>query len=308
MHPFQLSKRLVRFALTHVVLFTLAFFLTIIPSTFAKQPDTNSPAGGFHTQTTKPPATTPQQLLEQGEALYQSGRFAEAVTVLQQAVSIYQREGDTRLRLRSAPKGASAPFGASVKPPAYRLAQAAASTNLSLASLALGSWKEASKAINTSLNLLGWDENNQKLNVNNPKSELLEILAQTLEIQGGLQLAQGQADVSLKTSQISEQIWKRLGKQYNTGVTRSRINSAQALRVSGFYRRSLDILNEVSQQLQTQPDSLEKVTALRSLGNAEQQLGDLEQSQKNLQQSLEIAQRLQLPQEISLTEFSLGNT
>ncbi|NMG07460.1 CHAT domain-containing protein [Brasilonema sp. UFV-L1] len=282
MHPFALTKRLVRFAVTHVVLFTLAFSLTIIPSTFAKQPQINS-GDNFHTQTTKPSTTTPQQLVSQGEALYQAGRFAEAVTVLQQAVRIYQKEGEI-------------------------LAQAAAQTNLSLAFLALGSWKEASKAINTSLNLLGWDENNQKLNVNNPKSELLEVLAQTLEIQGGLQLSQGQADVSLKTSQQAEEIWKRLGKQHSAGVTRSRINQAQALRVSGFYRRSLDILNTVSRQLQTQPDSLEKVTALRTLGNAQQQLGDLEQSKENLQQSLEIAQRLQLPQEISLTEFSLGNT
>ncbi len=65
--------------------------------------------------------------------LYQSGRFAEAVTVLQQAVRIYQREGDN-------------------------LAQAAALTNLSLAFEQIGSWKEALKAIiNTSLNLLGWD-------------------------------------------------------------------------------------------------------------------------------------------------------
>lgn len=282
MQKLQLTKRLIRFAVTNVVLFTLAFSLTIIPSTFARQPQTNSPAG-FHTQTTKPSTTTPQQLVSQGEALYQAGRFAEAVTVLQQAVHIYQRQEDN-------------------------LAQAAALTNLSLAFEQLGSWKEASKAINTSLNLLGWDNTNQKLNVNNPKSELLEVLAQTLEIQGGLQLSQGQPDVSLKTSQQAEEIWKRLGKQYNIRVTRSRINSAQALRVSGFYHRSLDILNEVSQQLQTQPDSLEKVTALRSLGNAQQQLGELEQSQKNLQQSLEIAQRLQLPQEISLTEFSLGNT
>ncbi|MBD2509460.1 CHAT domain-containing protein [Nostoc muscorum FACHB-395] len=282
MHPFALTKQLIRFVVPHVVLFTLAFSLTIIPRTFAKQPQTNSPAG-LYTQTTKPSTTTPQQLVSQGEALYQSGRFAEAVTVLQQAVRIYQLQGD-------------------------KLAQAAALTNLSLVFEQLGSWKEASKAINNSLNLLDWDNTNQKLNVNNPKSELLEVLAQTLEIQSGLQLSQGQADISLKTSQQAEQIWKGLGKQYNTGVTRSRINQAQALRVSGFYRRSLDILNEVSQHLQTQPDSLEKVTALRSLGNVHRQLGDLEQSWKNLKHSLEIAQRLQLPLETSLTEFSLGNT
>ncbi|MBN3891171.1 MAG: CHAT domain-containing protein [Nostoc sp. JL31] len=280
MAKLQLPKRVIRFAVTPVVLFTLAVFLTIIPSTFAKQIQTNSP-NGFHIQTNKPPATTPQQLLEQGEALYQTGRFTEAVNVLQQAVRIYQRESNN-------------------------LAQAAALTNLCLVYQQLGSWKEAYATIDNSLNLLGWDEINQKLNVNNPKSELLEILAQTLNIQGELQLADGQTDASVKTSQQAEQIWKKLDD--NAGVTRSRINQAQALRVAGFYRRSLDILNEVSQQLISQPDSPVKVTALRSLGNVLQQLGELELSQKNLQQSLEIAQRLQLPLEISLTEFSLGNT
>ncbi|MEH1847449.1 MAG: CHAT domain-containing protein [Nostoc sp.] len=280
MAKLQLPKRVVRFAVTPVVLFTLAIFLTIIPSTFAQQQKTNS-LDGFHVQTNKPPATISQSLLEQGEALYQTGHFTEAVNVLQQAVRIYQGESNN-------------------------LAQAAALTNLCLVYQQLGSWKEAYATINNSLNLLGWDEINQKLNVNNPKSELLEILAQTLNIQGELQLAQGQTDASFQTSQQAEQIWKKLGD--NAGVTRSRINQAQALRVAGFYRRSLDILKEVSQQLFSQPDSLVKVTALRSLGNVLQQLGELELSQKILQQSLEIAQRLQLPLEISLTEFSLGNT
>ncbi|MEH1834184.1 MAG: CHAT domain-containing protein [Nostoc sp.] len=280
MAKLQLPKRVVRFAVTPVVLFTLAIFLTIIPSTFAQQQKTNS-LDGFHVQTNKPTATISQSLLEQGEALYQTGHFTEAVNVLQQAVRIYQGESNN-------------------------LAQAAALTNLCLVYQQLGSWKEAYATINNSLNLLGWDEINQKLNVNNPKSELLEILAQTLNIQGELQLVQGQTDASFQTSQQAEQIWKKLGD--NAGVTRSRINQAQALRVAGFYRRSLDILKEVSQQLFSQPDSLVKVTALRSLGNVLQQLGELELSQKILQQSLEIAQRLQLPLEISLTEFSLGNT
>ncbi|WP_414574028.1 CHAT domain-containing protein [Nostoc sp. CCY 9925] len=280
MAKFQLPKRVIRFTVTPVLLFTLAVFLTITPSTFAKQQKTNLP-DRFHIQTNKPPATKPQALLEQGEELYQAGRFTEAVNVLQQAVRTYQRESNN-------------------------LAQAAALTNLCLVYQQLGSWKEAYATIDNSLNLLGWDEINQKLNVNNPKSELLEILAQTLNIQGELQLAQGQTDASIKTSQQAEQIWKKLGD--TAGVTRSRINQAQALRVAGFYRRSLNILEEVSKQLQAQPDSLVKVTALRSLGNVLQQLGELESSQKNLQQSLKIAQRLQLPLEISLTEFSLGNT
>ncbi|MBN4006230.1 CHAT domain-containing protein [Nostoc sp. LPT] len=279
MAKLQLLKRVVRFTVTPVILFTLAVLLTIIPSTFAKQ-KTNSP-DEFYIQTNKPPATPPQQLLEQGEALYQTGHLTEAVNVLQQAIRTYERESNT-------------------------LAQAAALTNLSLVYQQLGSWKEAYATIDNSLNLLGWNTLNQKLNFNNPKAELLEILAQTLNIQGELQLADGQTDVSIKTSQQAEQIWKKLGD--NAGVTRSRINQAQALRVAGFYRRSLDILKEVSQQLISQPDSPVKVTALRLLGNVLQQLGELESSQTNLQQSLEIAQRLQLPLEISLTEFSLGNT
>ncbi|GAA6616170.1 CHAT domain-containing protein [Scytonema sp. NUACC26] len=264
MHPFHLAKRFLRFAGMYVVLFTVSFSLTLIPSTFA---------------TTK--IATPPQLLDRGEALYQAGRFSEAVTVLQQAVRLYEQKGD-------------------------RMTQAVALTNLSLVFKQLGSWQEASKAIDTSLNLLGWNNNNQKFYVNNPKTDLLELLAQTLDIQGELQLSRGQAEGSLKTWQQAEQIWKRIGN--NAGVTRNRINQAQALRVSGFYSRSINILNEVSQQLKTQPDSLEKVTALRSLGNAQQQFGDLEQSSKNLNLSLEIAQRLKLPLEISLTEFSLGNT
>ncbi|ACC85390.1 CHAT domain-containing protein [Nostoc punctiforme] len=280
MQKLQLAKRVVKFAVNPVILFTLAIFLIIIPSTFAKPIQTNLP-DEFHIQTNKPPATTSQQLLEQGEALYQAGRFTEAVTVLQQAVRISQAESNN-------------------------LAQAAALTNLSLVYQQIGSWKKADATIDTSLNLLGWDEKNQTLNVNNPKSQLWEILAQTLNIQGELQLAQGQTDASVKTSQQAEQIWKKLGD--NAGVTRSRIDQAQALRVSGFYRRSRDILQEVSEQLKAQPDSLLKVTALRSLGNVLQQLGEIESSQKILQQTLEIAQHLQLPLEISLTEFSLGNT
>ncbi|MBR8836490.1 MAG: CHAT domain-containing protein [Stigonema ocellatum SAG 48.90 = DSM 106950] len=279
MQKLQMTKRVARFSVRNVILFTLASLLTIIPSTFAKQPENS--ASKIYAQTIKSPATTPQQLLEQGEALYEAGRFTEAVTILQLAVRTYQKQSNN-------------------------LAQAAALTNLSLVYQQLDLWKEAVAAINTSLNLLGWDEINQRLNVNHPKSELLSILAQTLNIQGGLQLAQGQSDASLKTSQQAEQIWQKLGD--NAGVTRSRINAAQALRVSGFYRRSLDILNEVSQQLLSSPDSLVKVTALRALGNTQEQFGDLEKSWKNLNLSLQIAQRLQLLQEIGLTELSLGNT
>ena len=279
MRKLQINKYLARFSLRNIILFTLACLLTIIPSTFAKQPE--SSLSKIYAQTIQSQATTTRQLLSQGEALYQAGRLTEAVTVLQQAVHTYQQQNNN-------------------------LAQAAALTDLSLVYQQLNLWKESGAAISTSLSLLGWDEINQKLNVNHPKSELLSILAQTLNIQAGLQLLQGGGDASLKTSQQAEQIWQKLGD--SAGVTRSQINIAQALRVSGFYRRSLDILNQVSQQLLSSPNSLIKVAALRALGNTQQEFGDLENSWKNLNLSLQIAQVLQLPSEISLTELSLGNT
>jgi hypothetical protein len=58
------------------------------------------------------------------------------------------------------------------------------------------------------------------------------------------------------------------------------------LQVIGFYRRALTMLTQVSQNLQSQPDSLTKVIELRSLGDTLQLIGDLEKSREVLQQSL----------------------
>ncbi len=257
-----------------LVLFIFAFYLTFLPTTLAKQPKTNTP-------TILSSAANLEQLIEQGESFYRAGRFTEAVTVLQQTVRTYASQGDN-------------------------INQAAALSNLALAYQQLGSLQEAENAINSSLILLGWDAKDQQLKVNHQNSEPLEVLAQTLDIQAGLQLELGQPEVSLATSQQAEKIWRQLG--INLGVTRSRINQAQALGVSGFYPRALNTLQEVNKLLQTQPDSPTKVAALRSLGNAMQLSGDFDESQKILQQSISIAQNLQLPQDISAGEFSLGNT
>ena len=88
----------------------------------------------------------------------------------------------------------------------------------------------------------------------------------------------------------------------------SRINQAKTLQSKGFYRRALDTLNELNDSLATQPDSLTKAVALRSLGDTLQLTGDLDRSQHILQQSLEMAQKLHAPEAISATYFSLGNT
>ena len=286
-------RRLVQLNLKNVILFTLAFLLTITPSTFAKQPE-NSPLL-IQAQTIKSTVNQAQQLLEQGEALYKAGYFQRAIAILQQALGIYQEKNNN-------------------------LGAAAALTNLSLIYQQIGAWEEAGGAINSSLKLLGWDNSSQEFNINQPKSELWIILAQTLDIKAELLLKQGKPNASLEISQQAGNIWNQLNDKM--GMTRNSINQAQALRVSGFYDRSLDILKEIDKNLENQPNSPIKVTALRTLGNTHQQLGNLEESEKVLQKSLTIAQnlqklqennltelsRLQLSQEIALTELSLGNT
>jgi CHAT domain-containing protein len=212
----------------------------------------------------------PASLLQQGKTLYNIGNFAKAVEVLQQAVQEYKQRGES-------------------------LTLAATLSNLSLAYQQLGEWSQAQQAITESLNLLKQQDENQNL----------QILAQSLDIQGRLQLSMGQAEAALATWQQTQEIYKRADNK--SGVVRSLINQAQAWRTLGFYPRSVKTLDQVSQTLKSQPDSIEKTVSLRSLGDALLVLGDLKESRQALEESLVIARNLQLDAEIGASLFSLGN-
>ncbi|MEO1432731.1 MAG: CHAT domain-containing protein [Cyanobacteria bacterium J06632_19] len=208
--------------------------------------------------------------LQQGKQLYEAERFADSVKVLQQAVTNYRNTGD-------------------------KLKQAVALSNLALAHKKLGNLNQAQTAINESLNLI----QNQKFKSQN-------TLAAILDIQGSIQLDLGQAETALKTWQRGEAIYKQINNQ--SDVVNNRINQAQALQVLGFYRRSLTTLTALQKDLKSQPNSIIKAVELRSLGDALQLAGDLKQSRQVLQQSLQIAQKLDSPQNVSAALFSLGNT
>jgi len=215
-------------------------------------------------------ATDPASLLQQGKVLYNTGNFTKAVEVLQQAVQAYKQQGET-LRL------------------------AATLSNLSLAYQQLGAWSQAQQAITESLNLLKGKDENQNL----------QIFAQSLDIQGRLQLRMGQSEAALATWQQTEKIYKQADNK--SGVVRSLINQAQAWRTQGFYPRSVKTLDHVSQTLKSQPDSIEKTVSLRSLGDALLVVGDLEKSRQALEESLRIARNLQSSADIGASLFSLGN-
>ncbi|MDJ0904024.1 MAG: CHAT domain-containing protein [Xenococcus sp. MO_188.B8] len=210
-------------------------------------------------------------LLEQGRIAYQAGRYQEAVNILQQALTEEQTQADN-------------------------LQQAMILSNLALAYQKLGKWTEVSNSLEASLKVL------EKLD--NSRDRAL-ILAQTIDIQGRLQLVRGQAESALETWSQAAAIYEKAGRE--NGVLRSRINQAQALQTLGFYRRAVRTLTKLEQTLQERPDSLTKAVGLRSLGNALQLVGNLEQSQQTLKTSLAIAQELKSPPDISAALFSLGN-
>lgn len=218
---------------------------------------------------------TTDNLVQQGQALYAAGQFSQAISVWQQAVDIYRASGN-------------------------ELKQAGILSNLALAYQQLGQWRSAERAIKTSLDLL---QTKPKFN---DASEQTQILAQTLNIRGSLELAQGQAQAALTTWQKTADVYARLGDE--TGVIRSQINQAQAQQTLGLYRQAQKTLTSVQQTLKHQPDSSLKALGLRSLGNVLRATGDLAESYKILEQSLAIATTLQSPQAEGETLLELGNT
>jgi CHAT domain-containing protein len=229
------------------------------------------------------PTVQTQDKLQQGKALYDAGRFSEAVQVLQQALQKYRASGD-------------------------ELRQAVTLSNLSLTYQQLGAWTEARQAIGESMRLQGYGEIARKPFIQNPKSKIQnrQVLAQTIDILGRLQLAMGESQQALATWEEATKIYIAVGDK--AGEIKSRINQAQALQSLGFYRRALTVLTDLQTNLQQQPDSLVKAVGLRSLGDALQLVGNLDEARKALEQSLTIAQRLKSPQDISAALFSLGNT
>lgn len=214
-------------------------------------------------------------LAQQGKKFYAEEKFSKAVKSWQMAAQAFQYEGET-------------------------LNQATALNQLSLAYQQLGSYEHATQAIASSLKLL---QTGQEIS---GSKEQLKILAQTLNIQGQLQLAQGQAQLALSTWNKSANTYTQVGDR--VGLIGNSINQAQAMQVLGLYRQALVTLNSIHETLRSTPDSQVKVAQLNSLGNALRVVGDLNSSRQILQQSLTLAQKLESSSDISAALFNLGNT
>ncbi|MEY2859253.1 MAG: hypothetical protein RLZZ74_3566 [Cyanobacteriota bacterium] len=211
---------------------------------------------------------TATSLLILGKAAYESGNFTQAKEDWTLAIAQFHTQGD-------------------------RLNQALSLNYLSLADQELGQWQEAEQHIDRSLKLLD-------------SSSSPEVLAQALNTQGSLQLSQGNGTDALASWSAAEKIYRQ-GSD-TVGIMGSQLNQAQALQQLGLYRRSQKILEQLASELDQESDPQLRVMGLRSLGNALQVAGNLEQSQQVLTESLGLAQKSKLEVETSSILFSLGNT
>ncbi|MEH2444175.1 CHAT domain-containing protein [Nostoc sp.] len=208
--------------------------------------------------------------LEQGRNLYRSGRFAEAVTIWETAAQQYHTQGD-------------------------RLNEALSLSYLSLAQQELNQWDAASQSIEQSLKLL---------QTSIPSADAI-LWAQALNTQANLQFHNGKAEIALENWQQAQKYYEQAGDKM--GSLGSQINQAQAFQSLGFYRRSKEQLETLTQKLRAMPDSEIKVSGLRSLGLALQMTGD-GKSKEVLEESLAIARKTQTTTQLSSILLSLGKT
>jgi CHAT domain-containing protein len=214
-------------------------------------------------------SNNPATLFQNGKQHYHAGQYAKAIANWRQASDMYAKQGD-------------------------RLNHAIVLNNLALAHQQLGQWKETDQAIALSLEILQSEPQQEKL------------VAQSLNIQGSIQLAQGKAQEALTT-------WQRATANYEIsgdkdGAIRSKINQSQALRSLGLYPKATNMLQQVQIELKEQPASSLKAASLLNLGDTLQLSGDLEDAKVVLQESLAIAKELGDVMMIADTLLSLGNT
>jgi CHAT domain-containing protein/predicted negative regulator of RcsB-dependent stress response len=207
-------------------------------------------------------------LIQTGKQYYQSGQYAKAIAIWQQASDMSAKQGD-------------------------RLNQAVVSQNLALAHQQLGNWREAEKLILFSLEIL-------QSNPEQPK-----LLAQALNVQGNIQLVEGKSQEALATWQRAAIAYEQAGDK--EGLIRSNINQSLAMRSLGLYPKARDTLKQLQSIIRELPNSSLKVSSLLNLGDTLRLSGDFSDATLLLQESLVIAKQLDDSAALAEIFLSLGN-
>lgn len=220
-----------------------------------------------------------QEAEAQAEAFFAAGNFPKTVEILEKLSNQYATQGDA-------------------------INQGRILRNLSLVYLEQGQFSQAETSINQSLAIIC-----QQVNCTAPRAnsnrELLQMLAQALEVKGKLEYNLGKAADAQETWKQTVKLYDILGDIQNS--IRTKVSQVQALRSLGLYRRALEELMAIEALLATQPDNLIKAQALQSLGEGLRVVRKITESTKVLEQSLAIAKKKSNPDMMAAVLISLGN-
>ena len=208
-----------------------------------------------------------------GQKFYLLGNFSQAITLWQQAAIAYSEKQEVFNQVRVL-------------------------SNLALAYHQLGDAAQANKLILSSRRLLEEQDN--------PGIEREQTLAQVLNHQGILELAQGKINDAIALWQQAKAIYETIEDE--SGIIRASINLAGAFKNLGLYRRAFKTLEDIEPILATQPDSSLKAAGLRSYGDILRLVGNIAQAETVLTESLTIATKLDATQDRVKTLLTLGNT
>lgn len=215
----------------------------------------------------EPPAfnhTTALQQEQQARQLYQQRQFSEAIMLWQAAANAYAQQSNL-------------------------VAEASVLSNLALSYQAIGEWSSAWAAIEQSsvilseLDVLSHAQADAQITVQ-------AVAAQMFMNKGHLYIESGEAQQALSAWEQAEEAYTFA--RDGVGSIRAQLNQAQALRVLGFYRRSLDQYQAIVDQLEAEPPTVLKAIALRRLGDALRLNGQLVQSENVLNQSFSDLQQV----------------
>jgi CHAT domain-containing protein len=127
--------------------------------------------------------------------------------------------------------------------------------------------------------------------------------AQRLQAQAQQFLDHGNPEGALKAWEQAEQLYRSLDRP--TEVLGTQLNQAKAMQALGAYRRAQALLTQIHNPLLQQANSSLKANGLLTLGNILRLVGDFEQSQAVIRESLAISTE---PFDIQAAHFQLGNT
>ena len=212
-------------------------------------------------------------LEQEGHQNYLAGNFSQAITLWEQAAIAYSDQQEI-------------------------LNQVRVLSNLALAYHQIGNETAADKLILLSHDLLA-TQDHQSL-------KHKSTLAQLINHQGIIQLAQGKIDDAIANWQQAKEIYQLLDNQL--GIIRTSINLASAFKNLGLYHRAVKLFEEIKPILSAQPDSNLKSAGLRSYGDMLRLIGNKTEAEAILKESLNIATKLNATQEQVKTLLTLGNT